>query len=88
MPGHANLSDLNALFEAYTNIFMRARYSYEKYKDLTNDEIKERGERWIANGGKIEDADFAYYPSELTCLIAGLSHFIEDRLSIKSGVQI
>lgn len=80
MPGHADLSKMKTLLDAYEFVFKKARYYYELYEGCTKEEVREDGERWIANGAKIEDAKVAYYPNELTCLIEGLSRFIAARL--------
>lgn len=80
MPGHADLSQMKTLLDAYAFVFKKARYYYELYEGCTKEEVREAGERWIANGAKIEDAAVAYYPNELSCLIEGLSRFIAARL--------
>lgn len=80
MPGHADLSQMKTLLEAYEFVFKKARYYYELYAGCTKEEVREAGERWIANGAKNEDAAVVYYPNELCCLIEGLSHFIAGRL--------
>ena len=80
MPGHSDLSQMNTLLDAYRYVFEKARYYYELYEGFTKEEVREAGERWIANGAKNEDAAVVYYPNELMCLIEGLSCFIAGRL--------
>lgn len=82
MPGHTDLSDIKKLLAAYNNIFLNARYSYEKYESLTRQQMQERESDWLNSGAKINDADWVYYPSELFCLIYGLQSYIEQKLSI------
>lgn len=80
MPGHADLSQMKKLLDGYELVFKKARYYYELYEGCTNEEVREVGERWEANGAKDEDAAVVYYPNELICLIEGLSRFIAARL--------
>lgn len=80
MPGHSDLNQMKTLLDAYEFIFKRARYYYELYEGRTKEQVREAGERWIANGAKTEDAAVVYYPNELSCLIEGLSRFIARRL--------
>lgn len=80
MPGHSNLEDIEKLLDAYERIFMNARYSYEENQDLSDARVRKKGEVWLEQGAKDEDADFVYYPMELECLIHGLCLFIEKRL--------
>ena len=79
-PGHADLSQMKTLLNAYEFVFKKARYYYELYEACTKEEVREAGELWIANGAKNEDAAVVYYPDELCCLIEGLSCFIAARL--------
>ena len=65
MPGHSDLSQMKTLLDAYEFVFKRARYYYELYEGCTKEQVREAGERWIANGAKNEDAAVVYYPNEL-----------------------
>ena len=80
MPGHADLSRLEELLGWYQFIFEKARYHYELYEDYTFDEQRELGEFWVSIGAPTNEAVVQYYPSELRCLIAGLSVFVEKAL--------
>ena len=84
MPGHSNLEEVEKLLDAYERIFKNARYGYEENQDLSDARVREKGETWLKQGAKDEDADFVYYPMELGCLIYGLRLFIEKRLSAKA----
>ena len=80
IPGHADLSRFEDLLGWYQFIFEKARYCYELYEDYTLEEQRELGEYWVALGAPTEEAVVQYYPSELQCLIAGLSAFVEKAL--------
>lgn len=80
MPGHADLSRLEELLGWYQFIFEKARYHYELYEDYTLDEQSELGKFWVSIGAPTNEAVVQYYPSELQCLIAGLSAFVEKAL--------
>lgn len=81
MPGHADISNLTVLFDAYEFIFKKARYYYELYEELTAEQRRWMGERWELLGASDALARVLYYPNELDCLIAGLRAFIEPRIS-------
>ena len=78
MPGHADLLKLDNLFNWYQFVFERARYHYELYEGYSLDEQRELGELWVALGAPTDEAVVQYYPNELTCLIYGLEHFVEN----------
>lgn len=80
MPGHSDLSQIKKLLDAYEFVFKKGRYYYELYEGCTMENMRLAGEQWLANGAENEDAAVAYYPSELDCLIEGLSRFIARRL--------
>lgn len=80
MPGHVDLSRLEELLGWYQFIFEKARYHYELYEDYTLDEQSELGEFWVSIGAPTKEAVVQYHPSELQCLIAGLSAFVEKAL--------
>ena len=80
MPESSDLSQMKTLLDAYEFVFKKARYYYELYEGCTNEQVRETGERWIANGAKNEEAEVVYYQKELMCLIEGLSSFIAGRL--------
>ena len=80
MPGHADLSHLEELLGWYQFIFEKARYHYELYEGYTLAEQRELGEYWASIGAPTEEAVVQYHPSELQCLIAGLSAFVEKAL--------
>ena len=77
MPGHADFSDLSALFQAWRFVFEKARYYYELLEGYTPDESRELGEFWVSIGAPTGEAIVQYYPSELECMIYGLEHYIE-----------
>lgn len=81
MPGHADLSELDELLADFKRVFDQARYYYELSEGETPEEHQRKGELWQAQGGRPEEAEIRYQPNELTCLIAGLSSFIERRIS-------
>lgn len=81
MPGHADLTQLEKLLGWYQFVFEKARYHYEFYENYTLEEQQSLGEYWIELGAPTDEAVVQYYPSELSCLIEGLSSFIETKLS-------
>jgi hypothetical protein len=80
MPGHADLSDVEKLLIWYRFIFEKARYHYELYEGYTLEEQGKLGEYWEKIGAPTEEAVVQYYPSELECLIEGLTRYVEKAL--------
>ncbi len=78
MPGHADLSNIEEKLVWYQFVFERARYHYELYEDYSLKEQTELGELWLSLGAPNSEAVVQYFPSELTCLIAGLTTYIEN----------
>ena len=78
MPGHADLTNLEEKLDWYQFVFERARYHYEFYENYSLKEQTELGELWIALGAPNNEAVVQYFPSELTCLIAGLTAYITN----------
>ena len=76
--GNANYSDIRGLLQTFSKNFVDLRYPYERYKDLNENELKERAERWLAMGAKVEEADFVFYPVELY----GLNHAISSEVEL------
>jgi hypothetical protein len=78
MPGYADLTNLEGKLDWWQFVFERARYHYELYADYTLQEQTELGELWIALGAPNHEAVVQYFPSELQCLIEGLSTYVES----------
>ena len=74
-PGHANLANIEKLLCVFEWLFTKARYGYELYEHLTQDELHELGEEWAARGAPIDEADVQYFPMELGALLHGLLQF-------------
>ena len=72
--------NLDELLGWYQFIFEKARYHYELYEGYTLDEQHELGEYWVSIGAPTREAVVQYFPSELQCLIAGLSAYVEKAL--------
>ncbi|MDX5993699.1 hypothetical protein [Ectopseudomonas alcaliphila] len=77
MPGHADLTNLEEKLQWWQFVFERARYHYELYENYTLKEQTELGELWVSLGAPTHEAVVQYFPSELECLIAGLTNYIE-----------
>lgn len=60
------------LLDTWSANFVRLRYAYETYEGMTAEEISTRGEAWLADGAKVEEADFQYHPLELQALTEAL----------------
>jgi hypothetical protein len=81
MPGHADLSDMPGLLRAYQYVWEQGRYFYEHYQGWQQDDVEAFGDLWIELGAREEDAEIAYFPNELRCLVFGLQAFIKGWLS-------
>jgi hypothetical protein len=77
MPGHADLSNVEELLRWYQFIFEDVRYHYELYEGYTLKEQAELGELWLSLGAPTHEAVVQYHPNELTCLVAGLTAYVE-----------
>ena len=77
MPGIADLSNLEEKLDWWRFVFERARYHYEFYENYTLQEQTELGELWMALGAPDHEAVVQYFPSELHCLIEGLTAYVE-----------
>lgn len=73
-------SDVPGLLTAFGRNFVRLRYAFEKYDDLTDEECRAIGEEWIAAGASEKNADFTYYPEELHGLIHALEAEVKQWL--------
>lgn len=80
MPGHSDLTHIEKILDWYQFIFEKARYHYELYDGYSLQEQTELGELWRSLGAPTHEAVVQYYPSELSCLIAGLSSYIEKAI--------
>lgn len=58
--------------------FIALRYPYEKYKGYTQEEYFEVGERWLANGAPLDEAEFRYHPNELYGFLQALRQVAEE----------
>lgn len=81
MSGHSDLSDVAGLLRAYQYVWEKGRYFYEHYQGWRQDDVEAFGNLWIELGASEEEAEIAYFPNELRCLIFGLQAFIENWLS-------
>lgn len=80
MPGHADLADIQKLLQWYQYIFEKARYPYELFEGYSAQEEDELTQLWLDLGAPVDEALVQYYPMELTCLIAGLRAYVEQRV--------
>jgi hypothetical protein len=78
MPGYADLTNLEEKLKWWQFVFERARYHYELYENYTLEEQTELGELWVALGAPNHEAVVQYFPSELQCLISGLTAYVES----------
>ena len=86
MPGHADLSNIEDKLVWYQFVFERARYHYEIYENYSLKEQTELGDLWLSLGAPNSEAVIQYFPSELTCLIAGLTSYIENAGNYRASV--
>ncbi len=56
--------------------FVKLRYPYDKYNDLTHQEYVRVGADWVAAGARLEDADYRYHPEELFGLTYALRQVV------------
>ncbi len=76
-PGHADFSNLSALFEDWAFVFVKARYYFELYENYTAEQARELAELWISLGAPEHEAKVRYHPLELQALIEALVAHIE-----------
>ena len=74
---------LQDLLILYKNNFIKLRYPYEVYKNMTEGEYIEYGNLWIELGAPIDEAEFKYFPEELYGLSKALQEEIEEYLANK-----
>ena len=67
-----DFSGLHGLLDTWGRNFVNLRYPYEKYRGLTEDEYRARGDAWLQKGGNENAADFVYYPEQLYALTHAL----------------
>ena len=77
----ANFSDLKAKLQIFESNFIKLRYPYEKYTEITEEEYISRGNEWLNRGAITEGADFQYYPNELYGLNQALIQDIDAWLA-------
>lgn len=56
--------------------FVKLRYPFESYSQMTETEYESVGAEWMANGAKEAEADFRYYPEELLGLTTALQTLV------------
>jgi hypothetical protein len=83
-PGHTDFSDLDKILNAFTNVFEHARYGYEFNEGIDFEEQAKKGEEWMRKGFPLDEAEIAYYPEELFCLIEGLKSYLAPEISNKT----
>lgn len=69
MAGHTDFSNHQVLLKTFSKNFIALRYTYEKYKNIDENEYLRRGNEWYEAGCPVDKAEFIYYASELFCLI-------------------
>ena len=79
-----NYSDLDSKLNVFSSNFIKLRYPYESYKDLTEEEYFQLGDQWMERGAIVEEAEFKYYPEELYGLQYALSKEVEAWLANQS----
>ena len=72
-PSSLSSSHVGVLKDLGSN-FVKLRYPFEKYSDMTESEYAAAGAKWIASGAANTDADFRYHPEELLGLTHALQH--------------
>lgn len=77
-PGHADLSDPNALLKDWEFAFTKGRYYFELYETYTLEEQRALGELWVSLGAPEHEADVRFHPFELQALTEGLVAYIEN----------
>lgn len=74
-------SSLQKLLRLYRSNFVRLRYPFEAYEQMTESEYLEYGNLWVELGAPIEEAEFQYYPEELYGLVKALQDDVEKYLA-------
>jgi hypothetical protein len=77
-PGHADLSDIERLLANYEHIFTKVRYHYELYESYSLTEQRDLGEYWVQLGAPVAESVVHFQPMELSALLAGLLHVVEN----------
>jgi len=78
--------DLQKLLVIYKSNFVKIRYPFESYKNMTEREYCDHSDLWIELGSPIDEADFQYFPDQLRGLIKALSEQVEEYL-VETGVN-
>ena len=73
--------DLQKLLAIYESNFVKIRYPFESYKNMTEREYCDYSDLWIELGSPIDEADFQYFPDQLRGLIKALSEQVEEYLA-------
>lgn len=69
------------LLEEYENNFIRLRYPFEAYKNMSETDYVEYGYFWEGLGAPENEAEFQYHPDELYGIIKALMLEVESNLS-------
>lgn len=77
-------SDLNSKLKTFSSNFIKLRYPYESYKELTEEEYFQLGDQWMERGAIVEESEFKYYPEELYGLQFALKKEVKDWLANQS----
>lgn len=80
MTTSADYSDVDGVLRRLAQNFVALRYPYEKYEGKSAEAYVARGTEWIANGARVECADFVYHPEELYGLVFALQTHVRSWL--------
>ena len=65
-------SNLGTVLKDLGSNFVKLRYPFERYSQMTEEQYEKVGADWVANGAALADAEFRYYPEELLGLTTAL----------------
>jgi len=71
-------SDHLGVLKDLSDNFVKLRYPYERYSNLTEEQYAALGADWIARGAVSDEADFRYHPEELRGLLLGLREALRE----------
>ncbi len=69
---------IRSLLKWYEYNFIRLRYPFQSYRDMSETEYKEYGDLYIELGCPDGEAEFEYYPEELRGLYLALGAYLDE----------
>lgn len=69
-------SNLGNVLKDLGSNFVKLRYPFESYSQMTEAQYEKVGADWVANGAAVADAKFRYHPEELLGLTTALQTLV------------